>query len=473
MKKMMIGDDKELISSVELRQCRFCLEVEEVIEEEKWVCPCNCIGSQKYVHRACLDRWRRTRERRYCHVCTAEFNVPPPPVLQRLFVKDVRTAPRYNRPVQNLVAEESFRQMIRIGSVIAQSTERAESEAVSLARSGEQQRPDISWRDHDGRRPGLMPSTRMASIIIALLESRALRHWHRGVFLILYIGTGAGTDGSDSIVAANLTRQTNSLGEHRDDLSDLPQRSTIPVPSQAPGLNRRFQWLRSAAHILRREHQRNEEDIIDENHQEEHAEQDTEADFDEDDIPSLTSPTSSSSDDDNDDNQVEFGHSEISNAIHAYRSIQASGVQCAAFSGGPVHREQVLGLLLFEGISDLEPLLTIVEPHEAEQWHCEDASGLLSTLPVLARLVPIARNLGATNIRLLAWSGFAVWSADQLISEIARGSWVLSTINCDDLQGVIQQADSETSRTNQLWHTILNDRTSTMVPTLLAADEEM
>ncbi|XP_073144341.1 uncharacterized protein [Henckelia pumila] len=61
-------------------QCRICLD----IEGEELIAPCHCKGTQKYVHRSCLDNWRSTKEGfafAHCTECRAKFilraNVPP------------------------------------------------------------------------------------------------------------------------------------------------------------------------------------------------------------------------------------------------------------------------------------------------------------------------------------------------------------------------------------------------------------
>lgn len=61
-------------------QCRICLD----IGGEDLIAPCHCKGTQKYVHRSCLDNWRSTKEGfafSHCTECRAVFilraNVPP------------------------------------------------------------------------------------------------------------------------------------------------------------------------------------------------------------------------------------------------------------------------------------------------------------------------------------------------------------------------------------------------------------
>ncbi|KAH0687768.1 hypothetical protein KY290_019367 [Solanum tuberosum] len=45
------------LSHAELSQCRICLDN----EGEDLIAPCHCKGTQKYVHRSCLDNWRSTK----------------------------------------------------------------------------------------------------------------------------------------------------------------------------------------------------------------------------------------------------------------------------------------------------------------------------------------------------------------------------------------------------------------------------
>lgn len=66
--------------NVEQPQCRICFDS----EGEDLIAPCYCRGTQKYVHRSCLDNWRSTKEGfafSHCTECRAVFllraNVPP------------------------------------------------------------------------------------------------------------------------------------------------------------------------------------------------------------------------------------------------------------------------------------------------------------------------------------------------------------------------------------------------------------
>lgn len=74
-----VNENSSLVTS-DQPQCRICLDT----EGEDLIAPCHCRGTQKYVHRSCLDNWRSTREGfafSHCTECRAVFilraNVPP------------------------------------------------------------------------------------------------------------------------------------------------------------------------------------------------------------------------------------------------------------------------------------------------------------------------------------------------------------------------------------------------------------
>ena len=48
--------------------CRICLEDE--CNRVDLIAPCSCKGTQKWVHRQCLDQWRTTQEDRAFSKCT-------------------------------------------------------------------------------------------------------------------------------------------------------------------------------------------------------------------------------------------------------------------------------------------------------------------------------------------------------------------------------------------------------------------
>jgi putative AlgH/UPF0301 family transcriptional regulator len=70
-----------------LRKCRICLELEENSlgqGAEDLISPCNCRGTQKYVHKSCLAEWQRVslqqpnpRRAYECSVCKTIFSFKP------------------------------------------------------------------------------------------------------------------------------------------------------------------------------------------------------------------------------------------------------------------------------------------------------------------------------------------------------------------------------------------------------------
>ncbi|KAL6144311.1 hypothetical protein ACLB2K_055005 [Fragaria x ananassa] len=74
-----VNESSKLVNS-EQPQCRICLDN----EGDDLIAPCHCRGTQKYVHRSCLDNWRSTKEGfafAHCTECREMFilraNVPP------------------------------------------------------------------------------------------------------------------------------------------------------------------------------------------------------------------------------------------------------------------------------------------------------------------------------------------------------------------------------------------------------------
>ncbi len=65
------------------KTCRFCLnnECNEQInnswDPQVFISPCNCNGTQKYVHRGCLEKWRRSGNNAYdkCFVCNTYYKL--------------------------------------------------------------------------------------------------------------------------------------------------------------------------------------------------------------------------------------------------------------------------------------------------------------------------------------------------------------------------------------------------------------
>lgn len=61
---------------MEPKLCRFCFEGDEI--DGAFLRPCKCDGSQRYVHSACLERWRKFGPGKAwstCPVCNAEYKM--------------------------------------------------------------------------------------------------------------------------------------------------------------------------------------------------------------------------------------------------------------------------------------------------------------------------------------------------------------------------------------------------------------
>ncbi|XP_006850891.2 E3 ubiquitin-protein ligase MARCH1 isoform X1 [Amborella trichopoda] len=78
--QILDADENDSLVNADRPQCRICLEV----EGEDLIAPCDCKGTQKFVHRSCLDSWRSTKEGfafSHCTECKAVYllraNVPP------------------------------------------------------------------------------------------------------------------------------------------------------------------------------------------------------------------------------------------------------------------------------------------------------------------------------------------------------------------------------------------------------------
>ena len=67
-----------MISPEEISKCRYCLE-EEDTDQNPLIVPCQCTGSTKYVHRKCLDQWRKEALNPHnlhrCEICHIEYQI--------------------------------------------------------------------------------------------------------------------------------------------------------------------------------------------------------------------------------------------------------------------------------------------------------------------------------------------------------------------------------------------------------------
>lgn len=65
-------------SKISTKTCRICYISDSKFGNEL-ICPCNCSGSNKYIHRNCLDKWRKKyyqKENYYrCEVCLKKYKI--------------------------------------------------------------------------------------------------------------------------------------------------------------------------------------------------------------------------------------------------------------------------------------------------------------------------------------------------------------------------------------------------------------
>lgn len=66
------------VASHEELCCRFCLDTNQS-EDNPLIAPCRCNGTSKYVHRACLDAWRKQslnpKAITQCTICSTPFRI--------------------------------------------------------------------------------------------------------------------------------------------------------------------------------------------------------------------------------------------------------------------------------------------------------------------------------------------------------------------------------------------------------------
>ena len=187
--------------------CRYCFEGDA---EEVLISPCRCAGHQRWVHPTCLIKWQRKQARSTacCEVCKAEWTVLLAPLDRELWTRSVKTNPRY-QPVDDDVLDADrqarFRDRMRPGTLILQTPLKAQQTQQNI-----QQQLTLTASDNG-------PLAFFAS----MLTVQRGRHWLRGCFLILSRGAADGTDGSDSIVAINLTRVAAPEAADREARAEL------------------------------------------------------------------------------------------------------------------------------------------------------------------------------------------------------------------------------------------------------------
>lgn len=57
--------------------CRFCQVTKKQDPRQRFIAPCSCIGSMKFVHLSCLAKWRSTSDEAFkkCNICNRSYNI--------------------------------------------------------------------------------------------------------------------------------------------------------------------------------------------------------------------------------------------------------------------------------------------------------------------------------------------------------------------------------------------------------------
>ncbi|KAG9511310.1 E3 ubiquitin-protein ligase MARCH5 [Fragariocoptes setiger] len=80
--------NQQTLAAYETRQCWVCFGTDNDDDdrrENRWVCPCQCRGTMKWVHEECLQRWVDEKQKRagssrvHCSQCNREYLIAFPP----------------------------------------------------------------------------------------------------------------------------------------------------------------------------------------------------------------------------------------------------------------------------------------------------------------------------------------------------------------------------------------------------------
>ena len=260
----------------------------------------------------------------------------------------------------------------------------------------------------------------MASLMVAVLRARAQRHWHRGVFLILY-GQGRGDRRLGRDRGLRATRRCRLVGGEALEDGEVDEEAE---PS------RRRAWLRSAV--------------------------------------AAVAPPASSSEDESDSDREANGRRRTCGPRAGRRAAAPHGLprgrgpaaRCTAPSRSVVGRDAERRRARRSDDDALRAKVDDVVP-----WRpgCEATKprAFVGAVPLVARCARFFREAGWA-LEALVWSGCAVWSTDQLLAEVSRGSWALAPARWSDASAA---ADSR-----GLWGDVLAREAALLPPD--SADED-
>jgi hypothetical protein len=169
--------------------------------DDQIISPCDCSGTQKYVHLHCLLRWiaLHPSQSAHCDVCKAAFRGHVPAVLSHVSMHGLfrihrtlyarcSTNTHYNplhSAVLSLQDKAALLNLMTSGGVVVQTTPRASAPAPV----------------------GLSSGGRVAAQLLALILASRRSHWNCSAFLIIFSRPQAATDGSTALIAVNITQQ--------------------------------------------------------------------------------------------------------------------------------------------------------------------------------------------------------------------------------------------------------------------------
>ncbi len=168
--------------------------------EDRFISPCDCSGTQKFVHLHCLLRWIAISSSANCDVCKATYRghlaaVLVHPSMQSLFrihrtlFACCTTNTRYNQLhsfALSLQEKNSLVSFMKSGGMIVQTIARASAPVPSEALASEGS---------------------AASQLLALILASRRTHWNCSAFLIVFNRPHAASDGSTALIAVNITQQ--------------------------------------------------------------------------------------------------------------------------------------------------------------------------------------------------------------------------------------------------------------------------
>lgn len=169
----------------EIAQCRFCLEDAEVSD---LIAPCKCVGTGRFVHTACLQRWQEVVRNEsddraaVCQSCRCPFSLKPPARdsfsrLSNSQLRELRFRPPPGPIFEHITTNPYF-----------------DSSAVRFLPNS------LSRRMLASMVPGCLVLQEPTAAVSIIRRD----HWNKGVFLLAGVWAGQGHANSDALIGVNL-----------------------------------------------------------------------------------------------------------------------------------------------------------------------------------------------------------------------------------------------------------------------------